>query len=67
MKKRKILALLFVTIFTVQVAVARPAFGTEDRIERVKCGDCYCDYIISDTYIFWIKIGTNKELLNILC
>jgi len=46
---------------------ARPIFGNEEEIVTVNCGDCDCVYKETTTYFLWIRIGSDRELVDIDC
>lgn len=66
--KRKIslLSLVVVFVFSIHTTYAK-GFGYETTYEKVSCGDCMCTYVKEDLYIFWIKIGSNRELTDVDC
>lgn len=66
--RNKINAVLLAVVFMFSIHTTyAKGFGYETTYETVSCGDCVCTYAKDDLYIFWIKIGSSRELTSIDC
>ena len=61
-------AILLLALFMFpKIASANPFIGSESETETEDCGDCDCTYTTTTTYIFWINVGSSRELTAINC